>query len=137
MAYVVFFFIISFVGVIVSVIGKFIFKRVRPIYATVDFLKAPELAPVRLISMAHREIGTPAMPSADTTWAAVWCTLNILMFQSKLSMFVLPMVMLGRVYFRCHWIGDTIVGALVGIISAVIGFIYFPELTKFILETLN
>ena len=93
-------------------------------------MKAPVLSPLRVVSMAKREIGHPAMPSADSAWGAVWCTLNVLLFQSKVSIFVLPMVMLGRVYFRCHWIGDTIVGSAVGIISAVIGYIYFPELAQ-------
>ena len=107
-----------------------IFKRTRPIYATVDWLKAPKLAPIRVASMAQREIGHPAMPSADSTWGAVWCTLNVLLFNSKISIFILPMVMLGRVYFRCHWIGDTIVGSIIGIITGVIGYIYFPELAQ-------
>lgn len=26
----------------------------------------------------------------------------------------LPLVMLGRIYYQCHWIGDTIAGALIG-----------------------
>ena len=133
--YVIFYFIVSFVGIMLSLIGKVVFKRKRPIYATVDFLKAPELSPIRVASMAQREIGSPAMPSADSTWGAVWCTLNVLLFQSKVSIFILPMVMLGRVYFRCHWIGDTIFGSAVGIISAVIGYIYFPELAQQIQST--
>ena len=134
--YVIFYFIVSFFGIVTSLIGKKIIKRKRPIYATVDFLKAPELSPLRVVSMAHREIGNPAMPSADSTWGAIWCTLNVLLFQSKVSIFVLPMVMLGRVYFRCHWIGDTVIGSLIGIISAMIGFIYFPEMAQLIQSSL-
>ena len=114
----------------VSLIGKGIIKRKRPIYATEDFINAPKDSHPRLVSMAHREIGNPAMPSADSTWGAIWCTLNVLIYGSNLSIFVLPMVMLGRVYFRCHWIGDTIVGALIGILAAVLGVMFLPEIAS-------
>ena len=119
-------------GIVATLIAKVIIKLRRPIYATENFMSAPAHAPARIVSMAHREIGNPAMPSADSTWAAIWCTLNILFFDSKLSIFVLPMVMLGRVYFRCHWIGDTIIGSIVGIISAWLGFLYFPDIASFL-----
>ena len=131
--YLAFYFVVSFVGIIVSLVGKGIIKRKRPVYATTDFLNAPKHSHPRLVSMAHREIGNPAMPSADSTWGAIWCTLNILIYGSSLSFFVLPMVMLGRVYFRCHWIGDTIVGALIGVLAAALGFIYLPEIASVIL----
>ena len=128
--YLGFYFVVSFVGITFSLLAKTLFKRRRPIYATEDFMKAPMNAPTRLVSMATREIGNPAMPSADSTWGAIWCTLNILFFNSTISYFVLPMVMLGRVYFRCHWIGDTIIGSLVGVISAWLGFILVPEIAE-------
>lgn len=128
--YVAFYFVVSFAGVITSVIIKFIINRRRPIYATKDFLNAPAHSKPRIVSLSTREINTPAMPSADSTWGAIWSTLNILFFGSYISYIVIPMVMLGRVYYRCHWIGDTIVGTLIGILAAVIGFIYFPDFVR-------
>jgi membrane-associated phospholipid phosphatase len=37
------------------------------------------------------------------------------------------MVCFGRVYFRCHWIGDTLVGTLIGAGFAVIGYFTFSK----------
>ena len=36
--------------------------------------------------------------------------------------------MLGRVYYHCHWFGDTIIGASMGTIWGVVAKHYFPLL---------
>lgn len=51
----------------------------------------------------------------------------MLFFQSNLFLLVIPFVAFGRVYFRCHWFGDTIVGSIIGAGFAVIGFFNFTK----------
>ncbi len=67
------------------------------------------------------------MPSGDSAQGALWVVITMLFFQSYVILLVIPMVCLGRVYFRCHWIGDTLVGALIGAGFAVIGFLTFSK----------
>ena len=98
--------------------------RVRPQYATVAYESAP-IVPKRMVELSKREIGTLSMPSGDAAQGALWCTMTLLFFESNLSMLMLPFVALSRVYFRCHWIGDTVVGSMIGILCAYFGFLNF------------
>ena len=58
------------------------------------------------------------MPSGDAAMGAYWCGLALLIFDFSQGMLIIPMVALGRVYFRCHWIGDTIAGSILGLVFA-------------------
>jgi membrane-associated phospholipid phosphatase len=77
------------------------------------------------------------MPSGDTIQGAQMCFAIYLFFQSYYVLFVIPMVALGRIYFRCHWIGDTIVGGILGILYATIGYAYFPKFAAILLFHLS
>jgi membrane-associated phospholipid phosphatase len=40
-------------------------------------------------------------------------------------MLFLPLIAFARVYYQCHWIGDTVIGALLGFLMSVIGYSCF------------
>jgi len=68
------------------------------------------------------------MPSGDAAAAAVFCFLYAVLMQLPETYLILPMVCLGRVYYQCHWLGDTVVGSAIGTIWAIIAFVYFGSL---------
>ena len=65
------------------------------------------------------------MPSGDTSAAAVFCLINMAIMDLPAMYIVLPLVALGRVYYQCHWFGDTIIGAIVGTFWGWIGYSQF------------
>jgi membrane-associated phospholipid phosphatase len=53
------------------------------------------------------------MPSGDSGQAG--CYLTLLTLASGWRFITMaPLIMMARVYYGCHWIGDTIVGACIG-----------------------
>jgi membrane-associated phospholipid phosphatase len=106
---------------------KKLIKRKRPIYATEDHEEASNFVKKRLANLGKREIGSAAMPSGDSAQGALWVIITMLFFQTYSILLVIPMVCFGRVYFRCHWIGDTLVGTLIGAGFAVIGYFTFSK----------
>ena len=68
----------------------------------------------RISNLRGKEIGTFAMPSGDSNAAAVFCLLLAAEFDINMIYLIMPLVMLGRVYYQCHWLGDTIAGFLHG-----------------------
>ena len=97
-------------------IMKYTIRRERP---------QRKLAVSRLSNLRDKEVGTFSMPSGDTSAAAVFCFVNACVMQLPAMYIVLPLVALGRVYYQCHWFGDTIVGGLVGTFWAWIGYSQF------------
>ena len=58
-----------------------------------------------------------SMPSGDACAAAVCGGMYWHLFGFPWFMIVcVPFASLGRVYVHCHWIGDTVVGAIIGFI---------------------
>ena len=58
-----------------------------------------------------------AMPSGDTFAASFFVGLYLNIFGFHwLWWCIVPLVGLGRVYVHCHWIGDTVVGGILGVI---------------------
>ena len=98
---------------------KYTIKRERP-------QKKPE-AP-RLSNLRDHEIGTYSMPSGDTSAAAVFCFVLTNLMQMPWIYLVLPLVAMGRVYYQCHWFGDTIIGSIVGTFWGFIGCSQFVML---------
>ena len=77
---------------------------------------------IRLGNLRAAENGTYSMPSGDAAAAAVFCFLYAVFMHLPETYLILPMVCLGRVYYQCHWIGDTLVGSVIGTLWAVIAF---------------
>ena len=98
---------------------KYTIKRERP---------RPRSDTTRINDLRVKENGTYSMPSGDTSAAAVFCVLVCVEMGMPLIYILMPLVMLGRVYYQCHWIGDTIVGLFVGTFWGVVGSTYFNEL---------
>ena len=85
----------------------------------------------RISDLRGKEVGTYAMPSGDSSAAAVFCFLVYAEMGWPLIYVLMPLVMLGRVYYQCHWLGDTIVGLFVGTFWGYIGAINFSFLVPF------
>ena len=84
---------------------KYTIKRERP-------RRRPDTT--RLSDLRGKETGTYAMPSGDSAAAAVFCYLVAFEMGLPQVYLLLPLVMMGRVYYQCHWFGDTIVGVIIG-----------------------
>ena len=104
--------------------------------STVQLLKIslkrarPEPSPnaIRIGSLRNAELGTYSMPSGDAAAAALFCYLYYSMLKLPAVYLILPLVMLGRVYYHCHWFGDTIVGVLIGTFWGIIAYAKFALL---------
>ena len=71
------------------------------------------------------------MPSGDSGAAAVFCLLVAVELKLPFIYILMPLVMLGRVYYQCHWLGDTVVGFIVGTFWGMIGVSYFSSFVPF------
>ena len=69
---------------------------------------------IRMHNLRKVDDGTYSMPSGDSSAAALFCFEYCYMLGLPSVYMLLPLVMCGRVYYQCHWFGDTIIGALVG-----------------------
>ena len=65
------------------------------------------------------------MPSGDSAAAAVFCALVTIECGLPYVYILMPLVMLGRVYYQCHWIADTVIGFLVGTFWGILASMYF------------
>ena len=48
-------------------------------------------------------------------------------------MVIVPFVALSRIYYQCHWVGDTIIGGIIGVFIAYLGYLYFPIVATFMI----
>lgn len=55
------------------------------------------------------------MPSGDTAQAANFSLMMYYHFGDPMYLYVWIPVAFARVYFQLHWIGDTIIGAMIGL----------------------
>ena len=75
----------------------------------------------RVSQLRDKEDGTFSMPSGDASAAAVWIAIISMEMGWPALYILMPLVMLGRVYYQCHWLGDTIVGLFVGTFFGLVG----------------
>ena len=91
-------------GVVITSAIKRVTRRVRP-GKTAN----------RLVNLRFMERNF-SFPSGDSFQAACMATFLNATLSTDSVMLLIPIVMFARVYFGFHWVGDTIAGALLGII---------------------
>ena len=135
--FVVFVMLEIIVLLVITQFFKKYFKRQRPLYATANAHLA-EVAPARIIEINTKEVGSYSIPSGDASQAALWCTLTQMFFSPILAtpMLAIFMVSFARVYFRCHWIGDTIVGSILGITVGIVSYLNFKATALLLFQML-
>lgn len=98
-------------GLIITVILKKIIGRPRPTLKTYRYFR----------KVREKEF-TYSMPSGDSLQAAIFSTMIILYINSFFSYFsilLIPAAMIGRVFYNCHYWFDTIIGAILGVITSI------------------
>ena len=55
-----------------------------------------------------------SMPSGDSLQAGLWSMILLLYFNFYYGMLFVPLVMFARCYYQCHYLSDTVIGALLG-----------------------
>lgn len=97
-------------------IMKYTIKRARP---TIAF------DTVRRANPRKAEEGTYSMPSGDVSCCALFCFLFTTVLDLPWVYILLPLVACGRVFYQCHYFGDTLVGAGVGSLWGLAAYSYF------------
>ena len=93
---------------------KFIIKRPRP-----EIIKKVK----RLYNLRKKETNF-SMPSGDSIQAANFAIIGLFYFHISFYGFILiPFVMFSRIFYFCHYLFDTIVGAFIGL-SVSFGLIF-------------
>lgn len=105
-------------GIMVSStqIMKYTIKRPRP--------EIPAAA-TRMVNLVKHEAGTWAMPSGDSAAAACFCFMYTAFLRLPSVYIILPLVCCGRVFFHCHYFGDTFIGSIVGTLWGLFVFQIF------------
>lgn len=57
-----------------------------------------------------------SMPSGDSLQSGNFAIILYIYFNSILGFFIIPFVMFARIYFFCHYLLDTIIGSMMGVI---------------------
>ena len=73
-----------------------------------------------------------SMPSGDSMQAGNFAIIILIYFNSYFGFIIIPFVMFARVFYFCHYILDTVVGAIIGII--VSWFLVYPLLENNLLK---
>ena len=87
----------------------------------------------RVLNMRDLEHGNASHPSGDTLACAYFLGCFFYIFDANWTIFIIVILCaLGRVYVHCHWIGDTIVGGLLGMVMTYFVWAdpYFATLAK-------
>ena len=119
------FFIIKPIIHVITTLGmsqllKYIFKRPRPeINENVK----------RRYNLRQKETNH-SMPSGDSAQAGNFAIIILTYFGSYYGFLIIPFVMFARIFFFCHYLLDTIIGALIGIGVSLI-LVYPLKLIQF------
>lgn len=64
-----------------------------------------------------------SMPSGDSLQAANFAMILFMYFNTYFGFLLIPCVMFSRIFYFCHYLSDTIVGSLLGLIISNFAFI--------------
>ena len=92
---------------------KYIFRRQRP---------DNNLGASRKYDFRLKQGTSYSFPSGDSVQAAFYATFFFLLYSNILYLIVFPWVAFARVYYKWHWVGDTLLGGFVGATFACIYF---------------
>ena len=115
--------IMTGITLIITLTMKKKMGRSRPIFPDLIFKKSRRL---------RKKESNNSMPSGDSTQAALFAIFCYFYLDNPYWLFIVPIVMYGRVHFCCHYFADTVVGAIIG--SCVP--IFFHEITDSIFKFL-
>ena len=94
----------------VAFTGKRVFRRPRPKLDR-SVARAYDIRS----KIAGGKSENESFPSGDTAAGSAWAAAMSVLTGSPLWLLVPPMVAFARVYFHCHWLGDTVAGAVIGV----------------------
>lgn len=106
----------TLISLVISSILKKYFERPRP---------EPSKISKRIFDLRKHEKNF-SMPSGDSIQAGNWAMIIYFYTGNDLGFIFVPFVMYARIYFYCHYLFDTIIGALLGsFISFIINIIIY------------
>ena len=77
---------------------------------------------MRIVDLRKNE-NNCSMPSGDSLQAGNFSVILYLYFNSSFGFYLIPFVMFARVYFYCHYVFDTIVGAFLGLLCSSVVYL--------------
>jgi len=115
------------ITVFITQISKKIIKRLRPDANTLG---------IKMLDL-RSPLTNFAFPSGDTAQAAAYCYCLYLIKNNIWYLLFIPNCAWARIYFGCHYIGDCLAGALIGIIVVYFFWHFFilPNHFIFILQS--
>ena len=105
---------------------KKLFGRVRPTIVNTS----------QIFNLRRFE-GNCSMPSGDTAQAANWGMFMVLYFGNPLYFLTWIPVAFSRTFFQCHWVSDTIIGALIGVAVSLVTYTNSELLVTLIIKALS
>ena len=109
-----------FVNVLMTIATKFYFGRVRPCSKELEGTS-------KSLFFRMKQNRNKSFPSGDTIQAYVLVNFCILQFEYQYFLAVSPLmffVPFSRVYLGCHFIGDTMAGALLATVLTVLCYLF-------------
>lgn len=78
-------------------------------------------------NLRHKETNC-SMPSGDAMQSANFAVILFCYFDTWLGFLLIPFVMVSRVFYSCHFICDTIVGAIMGIFLSYLLYLFLRNI---------
>ena len=79
----------------------------------------------RVGNLRKAEGKTFSMPSGDATASSLYCFLLATVAGLPAIYVILPLVMMGRIYYQCHYIGDVLAGCALGTLWGLVSLLSF------------
>uniref|UniRef100_A0A7S3CUE2 Phosphatidic acid phosphatase type 2/haloperoxidase domain-containing protein n=1 Tax=Strombidium rassoulzadegani TaxID=1082188 RepID=A0A7S3CUE2_9SPIT len=113
-----------------------VFTVSQPLKKMLDRDRPVSLKGVNRIQNLRQIEKHQSMPSGDSQAAGFALVLFYLFYGNPYLLFIVPVIMVARVYNHCHWFGDTIVGVFLGSVIACLFFNMFRLKGVYIIDSL-